>query len=249
MARLDDYMGRGSLRLASLYVESRALNWRRYVLEQCVQLVLGWIPTVAGMALRSVVYRPLMLKGSCRPYLESGVECLHLSGVRFGHSVYVDRLARLHASPAATIEIGDGSRIMWGSYVCTYVSEPAAGEGVRTGRNCWIGVRAVVASGQGGVFLGDNVLVGPGAVLVTGGHDFRRLDVPTTLQAYTGKAITIGDNVWIGANASVLGGVCIGPRAVVAAGAVVVDDVQAGAIVGGVPARQIGTVVPHDVGR
>jgi len=47
----------------------------------------------------------------------------------------------------------------------------------------------------------------------------------------------IGRDVWIGANAVILGGVTIGEGAVVAAGAVVNRDVEAGAVVAGVPAR------------
>ncbi|MBJ7326566.1 MAG: hypothetical protein JHC52_04385 [Chthoniobacterales bacterium] len=47
----------------------------------------------------------------------------------------------------------------------------------------------------------------------------------------------IGRDVWIGANAVILGGVTIGDGAVVAAGAVVTKDVEAGAVVAGVPAR------------
>lgn len=53
--------------------------------------------------------------------------------------------------------------------------------------------------------------------------------------------IEICDNVFIGANATILSGVKIGPNAIVAAGAVVTKDVQPGSVVGGVPARVIGT--------
>jgi acetyltransferase-like isoleucine patch superfamily enzyme len=51
--------------------------------------------------------------------------------------------------------------------------------------------------------------------------------------------VRIGNDVWVGANATILSGVTIGDGAVVAAGAVVVDDVPPYAIVGGVPAKFI----------
>lgn len=53
--------------------------------------------------------------------------------------------------------------------------------------------------------------------------------------------VHIGDRVWVGTRAVVLKGVTIGDGAVVAAGAVVTEDVAPQAIVGGIPARQIGT--------
>ena len=50
-------------------------------------------------------------------------------------------------------------------------------------------------------------------------------------------AITVGDNVWIGCGVIITGGVTIGDNAVVAAGSVVIRDVAANTVVGGVPAR------------
>ena len=51
--------------------------------------------------------------------------------------------------------------------------------------------------------------------------------------------IVLGKNVWVGSNSTILQGVTIGDNAVVAAGAVVTKDVEANAVVGGVPARFI----------
>jgi acetyltransferase-like isoleucine patch superfamily enzyme len=233
---LKDYMAEASPALARLYLATRAESASRYFIEQSAQAMCGWLPTGLGLILRSLVYTPLLAKGSARGYFENGVELLYMSGIHCGRSVYVDRHARIHASPAR-IELGDHCRVMWGAYLCTYVSNSRQGEGIVTGRNCWIGVNCVIASGQGGIFLGDNVLIGPNTILVTGDHDYRQKDRETIEQAYVGRPILIGNNVWIGANAAVLGGVSVGSRAVIAAGAVVTNDVSEGTVVGGIPAQ------------
>ena len=51
--------------------------------------------------------------------------------------------------------------------------------------------------------------------------------------------ITVGRNVWVGSNSTILSGVTIGDNAVIAAGAVVTKDVEANTVVGGVPAKFI----------
>lgn len=235
---LRDYMGQADASALSAYLRTRAATPGRYVLEQLPQWLLGWIPGLPGIALRHVAYRPLLAPGSARPVVEAGVELFHAAAIRLGASVYIDRGARLHASRAA-IEIGDCCRVMRGAYVCSYVSRAVPGEGIRLGPRCWVGVGAVLASGQGGLFLGEGVLIGPGATLVTGDHDFSRHDLSSIDQDYVGSPIVIGDNVWIGAGATVVGGVTIGDRAVIAAGAVVTRDVAPGQVVGGVPARPL----------
>jgi len=85
------------------------------------------------------------------------------------------------------------------------------------------------------VEIGNNVLIAPGSVITTVNHSLspkRRLE-----NRCRALPIVIGDNVWIGANCTILPGVRIGENAVVAAGAVVSRDVPPNAIVAGVPAR------------
>ena len=88
---------------------------------------------------------------------------------------------------------------------------------------------------RGGLEIGSCVSISHRVMLITGGHDIQS---PTFNEDH--RPIKIGDHVWIGAGATVLRGVEIGEGAVVAAGAVVVKDVPPYAIVGGVPAKQIG---------
>jgi len=85
------------------------------------------------------------------------------------------------------------------------------------------------------VTIRDHVLIGPDVLLTVLGHDH---STPMLTNEY--GRILIGENVWIGARALVCPGVTIGDGAVIAAGAVVTDDVLALDIVGGIPARPLG---------
>ena len=88
---------------------------------------------------------------------------------------------------------------------------------------------------QGGITIGEGSLIGHNVVLATLNHEMD----PEHRKDLHPDPIKIGRHVWIGANATVCPGVTIGDGAVVAAGAVVVKDVPAKAIVGGVPAKLI----------
>lgn len=81
-----------------------------------------------------------------------------------------------------------------------------------------------------GIRLGNRVMIGPRATLITVGHPVDTADRKLYL---TGGPITIEENVWIGAGAMILPGVTIGRDSVIAAGAVVADDVPASSLVAG----------------
>ena len=108
------------------------------------------------------------------------------------------------------------------------------------GKNITIGKNVFINSDckfqdQGGITIDDGALIGHGVVLATLNHDMD----PAKRQQLHPAPIHIGKCVWIGANATVTGGVTIGDNSIVAAGAVVTKDVPANVVVGGVPAKFI----------
>lgn len=106
------------------------------------------------------------------------------------------------------------------------------------GDETWIGHDVLVCGGDADVIIGARVDIAPRVLLITGSH---RVDVSGERAAGPGYSspIVIGDGAWIGANATLLGGVTVGRGSVVAAGAVVTSDVAPGTLVAGVPAKDL----------
>ncbi|KAK6459747.1 trimeric LpxA-like protein [Scheffersomyces xylosifermentans] len=94
------------------------------------------------------------------------------------------------------------------------------------------------------ITIGDHVMVGPNVCFTTATHPTdpqQRLD-----HVEYAKPITVGNNVWIGANATILPDVTIGDGVVIGAGCVVNKSVPANTVVAGVPARVIRKLTPAD---
>jgi len=111
--------------------------------------------------------------------------------------------------------------------------------GIRAGRNLRIN-SGVFIDARGGLTIGDDVLIGPNAVIVTSEHQWDDPDRPIAEQGQRAAPVTIGDDVWVGAGAVVLPGITLAQGTVVGAGSVITRDTAPYTIVGGVPARPLG---------
>lgn len=108
------------------------------------------------------------------------------------------------------------------------------GKNIRIGKNVFINACCCFQD-QGGITLGDGVLIGHRVTLATLNHG----ETAEHRGDLTPAPIAIGRNAWLGAGVTVVPGVTIGDGAIVAAGAVVTRDVPPMTLVGGVPARRL----------
>ena len=111
------------------------------------------------------------------------------------------------------------------------------------GKNLKIGKRVFINAGcqfqdQGGIEIGDDVLIGPQTIIATLNHD----PDPEKRGGMFAKSVKIGNKAWLGARVTICPGVTIGDGAIVAAGAVVTKDVPPRTVVAGVPAKIIKTI-------
>ena len=166
--------------------------------------------------------------------IERGVDLRgDLSCLALGRKAKVKKGSILDLTRGGKITVGEETVIS--EYVLLH---PVSGH-IRLGRRSSVNPFSILY-GHGGLVIGDNVRIAAHVVIIPMNH---RFDDPGAIihdQGIETLGITIEDDVWIGANATVLDGVRIGQGAIIGAGAVVTRDVQPYTVVGGVPARPIG---------
>jgi acetyltransferase-like isoleucine patch superfamily enzyme len=234
---------RGTADHLRLYLARQADSPARYVLEQLLQAAAGWMPTLAGIAARGVLYRAMLTMEGWAA-VESGVRLRFASRIRLGHGSYLDHGVYVHACPDG-VSIGARTLVMHGAVLHVYNFRDLPHAGIRIGADCLVGEYTVIR-GQGGVTIGDRVYTSPHTQIIAVNHVFDDPSRPFIEQGITAEGIAIEDDVWLGSGAIVTDGVTVGRGAVVAAGAVVTADVPPHTVVGGVPARVIRPVGAAD---
>ncbi len=116
------------------------------------------------------------------------------------------------------------------------------GKNITVGKNVFIN-SCCKFQDQGGITIGNGVLIGHNVTLATLNHDER----PEFRQNIFPKPIEIGNNVWIGSDCTILPGVVIGDGAIIGAGSVVTKSVPKNSIAVGNPAKIIRKVEVQNV--
>jgi len=171
-------------------------------------------------------------------FAEKGVKIQFGHKIKVGSGLNLMKYSTINALSYNGIEIGNNFTL--GKYAiieCTGVLRNV-GASLKIGNNvginhyCFIGVR-------GDIEIGNNVIFGPRVNIFSENHNYSDLSVPIKNQGVTKGKTVVGNDVWIGANVSIMSGVNIGDGCIIAAGAVVTKDVPPYSIIGGVPAKII----------
>jgi acetyltransferase-like isoleucine patch superfamily enzyme len=166
------------------------------------------------------------------------VRLQHKRKINVGQSVIIEDNVTIDALSNNGVRLGNNVTIArYSTIQCTGVIREI-GVGVEIGDNSAVGAYSFLG-GQGGIKIGQNVIMGPKVNIFSENHNFDQLDIPIRLQPTTRKGVVVEDNCWIGANSTIVDGVTVHSGCVVAAGSVVTKDVPSNTIVGGVPAKVI----------
>jgi acetyltransferase-like isoleucine patch superfamily enzyme len=190
------------------------------------------------MLARGIFASALSLKRGF-PFFRGGSVALHHnSKIKFGRGCILHDNVTINALSVEGVRFGDNVTIPEHTFIrCTGVIS-MLGKGLSVGSNTGFGHYNFI-NAQGGVAIGDDVIIGPYVKILSENHNFDDPTTPIRLQGVSRLGIKIENNVWIGANVTILDGVTIGAGAVIAAGAVVNKDVPPATVFGGVPAKKL----------
>lgn len=150
----------------------------------------------------------LIVRSPLNPFISIKILLLRMFGAQIGKGVIIKNEVRIKAP--WNLSIGD---------------------------NCWIGENVWIDN-LDKVFIGNDVCISQGAMLLTGNHDYTLSDMP-----YRNAPILISDGSWVGAQTTVCPGVVINKYAILTVGSVATKDLEESGIYQGVPAVKIRTRV------
>mgnify|MGYP001826831255 CR=1 FL=1 len=213
-------------------------SWAAFLYYEWCQL-LSPVPGALGMALRTFFW-PAMF-GSC------GRGCMFASGIT------VRQPGRIHLADAVVISEGCildarheskpisirlGSNVILSNDVMISCKNGT----VTVGDNCGLNARTIVQSTNNcPVLIGPDCIIGQQCLLIGGGsYNLDRLDIPIREQGIQADGgVHLQEDVWLGGNVTVLGGVTMGKGSVAGAGALLTRSVDAYTVSLGVPAQVV----------
>lgn len=238
---MNGYDGEGTIPAGGLVESFRAYREKvcgkgslaRFFGQGLLLTLFSCFPTVAGSILRSYLYRLILGGLGKKCFLEKNIKFFNPARLFVDNRVFIGEGGFFDVGPSADrISIGSDTHIARSVTVRTQLGKIEIGEKINIGSNSFI-------YGYGDVEIGDNTLIANQVEIISGDHTFDDISRPMRFQGRSSSRIVIGEDVWIGTHAIILGGVTIGKGAVIGAGSVVHRDIKEYAVAVGVPARVV----------
>lgn len=222
------------------------LKGRNYTVDRTIPLhLLAAIFIRRGFWLVRGLAKCLLLQRKFRiVFMAPGVSLRNAALIHFGKGVTLERGVTIDGLSREGIELADN--VMIGAYTTVQASMLSqVGAGVRFSKDSSCGPYSFIGAG-GMITIGENVIMGQHVSFHAENHNFNCIDIPIRRQGVNRQGIVIEDDCWVGANVVFLDGCHVGRGCVVAAGAVVRGEIPPYSIVGGVPARVLGSRLPGE---
>jgi len=222
-------------RYRRLTVGENSSIWNLITQELALGLC-GGLPGLIGYALRNRLYSWMFHGINKKAFLGRNITLRCPRQIKLSSGVIIDDYAQL----IATSKQQHAIKIGVNSFVRSFAminSGPPDGY-VHIGNDSGIG-QGTILYGNGGLTIGNKVLIAGQCYLVASSHSNLDRSIPIADQGYTAKGITIEDNVWVGAGVKILDGVTIGNGSIIGANAVVTTSIPPDSKVAGIPAKPI----------
>lgn len=204
----------------------------QYTDRQLVTII--WLRAL--QAVRGIFLRTKIAHASGIIFAGRGVVIEHGYQIKSGSSLILEDGVHINALSEHGITLGRNVTIAkFAIIVCTGVVANK-GVGINIGDYSAVGAQSFLG-GQGGITLGNNVIMGPGVRIFTENHNYSDLSVPIRLQGETRSSVVIEDGCWIGSGVTILAGVIIGAGSLIAAGSVVTKNIPGYSVAAGIPAK------------
>lgn len=215
----------------------------KLVYYEAAVLLFSNLPGSLGYVLRKRFFRSLFRSFGKGVILGQGLVLRHPNRITLGNHVAIDDNVLLDASGSGDsgVCLGDGVII---SRNCVIQGKTGP---IRLDNKVDIGCGVILSSGNG-IFIGKSTLIAGNCYIGGGRYITDRTDIPMMEQGLFSKGpVVIGDDVWLGAGATVLDGVKIGRGSIIGAGALVTKDIPDYSVAVGVPAKVVKTRTHREI--